>query len=218
MLTMTEGGNAERGTLGVLINNKTFVYKGTTTKLTSNLDPASPNQLITYTATVTRPGGGPVTGTVVFTDHGNDIGEVTLVNNRATLSRQYASTGAHLIECSYKGDSANGGSISLALPEYIELLPVSSRTVLVTSGSPSQLGQSVTFTATVTSNFGMIPNGELVTFFDGSATLGSVPLSGGTAVFTTSSLSATKHTIKAVYAGDSSFKTSAGHVLQVVEP
>jgi hypothetical protein len=211
-------GQAEQGTLGVLINNNAFVYNGTTTGLTSNLDPASPNQLITYTATVTSPGGGPVTGTVVFTDHGNVIAEVNLANNQATFSRQYASTGTHLIACRYEGDSANGGSISLALPEYIKILPVASKTVLVTSGSPSQLGQSVTFTATVTSNFGSIPNGELVTFFDGSATLGSVPLSGGKAAFTTSSLSATRHTIKAVYSGDSSFKTSARSVSQVVEP
>jgi len=53
---------------------------------------------------------------------------------------------------------------------------------------------------------------------DGSKTLGTATLSGGTASFTTSSLSIGTHSIKVVYSGDSDFKTSTSSVLsQVVQ-
>jgi hypothetical protein len=38
------------------------------------------------------------------------------------------------------------------------------------------------------------------------------------ATFTTSSLTAKKHTIKAVYSGDGTFASSHGIIVQVVEP
>jgi hypothetical protein len=85
-----------------------------------------------------------------------------------------------------------------------------------TSGSPSLVGQPVMFTATVTSQFGKIPDGELVTFYDGTSALASVALASGVANYTTSSLAAKSHYIKAMYTGDPTFKTSAGHVRQVV--
>jgi hypothetical protein len=88
---------------------------------------------------------------------------------------------------------------------------------LTTSGSPSYVGQPVTFTAVVTSSNGnTVPDGELVTFHNGTAFIGSAMLSGGKAVFTTSSLSASTHSISATYAGDAKFLGSTGRVSQVV--
>jgi hypothetical protein len=55
-----------------------------------------------------------------------------------------------------------------------------------------------------------------VTFFDAMTALASVTLSGGGAAFTTSSLTARTHTIKATYAGDATFKPSTGSVHQIV--
>jgi hypothetical protein len=71
-------------------------------------------------------------------------------------------------------------------------------TTLTSSLNPSQAGQAVTFTATVT---GSSPTGT-VTFKDGATVLGTEPVSGGTASFTTSSLSAAAHSITAEYGGD----------------
>jgi hypothetical protein len=76
--------------------------------------------------------------------------------------------------------------------------------------------QPVTFTATVTPTYRGIPDGELVTFYDGKAALASVPLAGGTAVYATSSLSAKSHYIKAVYGGDATFLRSTGSLPQIV--
>jgi len=91
-------------------------------------------------------------------------------------------------------------------------------TVLSTSGSPSQFGQAVTFTATVSSTYGAIPDGEFVKFFDGSKLMGSVALQSGTAAYTTSTLSVGTHAIKAKYVGDTFFNVSKARVSQVVNP
>ena len=86
----------------------------------------------------------------------------------------------------------------------------STSTAVSSSLNPSLLGQSVTFTATVTSAGGT-PTGT-IQFKDGVNNLGTpVTLNGsGQATFTTSSLTAGTHTITAVYSGDSLFGGSTG--------
>ena len=83
--------------------------------------------------------------------------------------------------------------------------------------NPSVSGQAVTFTATIApvSPGSGTPTGN-VTFDDGSTVLGTVTLNNGTASFTTSSLAVGTHSIKAVYAGDTNFKTSTSAVLKQV--
>jgi hypothetical protein len=93
----------------------------------------------------------------------------------------------------------------------------SSNLSLTTSGSPSLVGQPVTFTATVSSKSGAISNGESVTFYDGLAEIGTGATSGGVSTFTTSTLATGTHHIKASYPGDGTFKPSSGKVKQVVE-
>jgi hypothetical protein len=95
---------------------------------------------------------------------------------------------------------------------------VATKTVLTTSGSPSHVGQPVTFTATVTPSHGTIPDGELVTFYDGPTAIGTGVMASSVATFTTSSLTAKTHYIKAIYAGNAIFKPSTGRVTQVVQP
>ena len=55
------------------------------------------------------------------------------------------------------------------------------------------------------------PDGELVTFADGSTTLGTAPLMSGTATFSTSSLAIGDHTITATYMGDANYLGSASN-------
>src|ERR1019366_3412245 len=198
--------------VGVLLNN-TGPHAPTTTTLVPSLNPAPVGQSINYTAAVTSQEGGAVTGSVTFQDRGSSIATVPLANNQAAYSTKYKTGGSHAITAAYSGDLHNLGSTSATLMEYIT---VATKTVVTTSGSPSFVGQPVTFTATVTSKYGTIPDGELVTFYDGTTTLGSVALAGGTAAHTTSSLSAKWHYIKAQYAGDTAFTASIGSVQQVV--
>jgi Bacterial Ig-like domain (group 3)/FG-GAP-like repeat len=97
--------------------------------------------------------------------------------------------------------------------------PCPTSTSLTSSLNPSLYGQPVTFAATVTSTLGAPPNGETVAFYNGSAVLGTAPLSGGAAAITTSSLAAGAYSITATYPGDSTFKSSTSPAItQTVQP
>lgn len=71
-----------------------------------------------------------------------------------------------------------------------------------TSGSPSVVGQLVTFTATLSSIAGPPSDGETVTFSAGGTALGSATIAGGVAEYTTSALTAGSHAITVNYLGD----------------
>ncbi|MHB8527459.1 MAG: Ig-like domain repeat protein [Candidatus Acidiferrales bacterium] len=91
-------------------------------------------------------------------------------------------------------------------------------TAVTSSGNPSVFGQTITLTATVTSNPpGGTPTGT-VAFNDGSTVLGTETIASGQASFTTSSLSVGSHSITASYSGDSAFQASAGTLTQTVNP
>jgi len=96
-----------------------------------------------------------------------------------------------------------------------ELVAAATTTSVATSGTPSALGGSVTFTATVG---GGGATGS-VSFYDGATLLGSSPLSGTTATFTTSALGVGGHSITAVYGGDANYATStSAAITQTVAP
>ncbi|MBZ5656528.1 MAG: FG-GAP-like repeat-containing protein [Acidobacteriia bacterium] len=200
------------GLVGVLLNN-TGPHISTTTALVSSANPSDIRQIVTYTAVVTSQSGEPVTGTVAFQDGGSAVATFTVAGNQAAYSTQYKTVGVHAITAAYSGDLHNSNSISATLTEYIR---GASHTVVITSGTPSFVGQPVTFTSTVTSAYGAIPNGELMTFYDGTTAIGTGTTAGGVATFTTSSLTVKTHSIKATYAGDTTFKPSSGMVTQVV--
>jgi Bacterial Ig-like domain (group 3) len=96
--------------------------------------------------------------------------------------------------------------------------PPGTQTTLVSSLNPSNTGQPVTFTATVTCA-NVVPTGN-VTFIDGSTTLGVTQLSAaGQAALSTSSLAVGTHQITAAYAGDLNCAPSTSLPLpQVVNP
>jgi hypothetical protein len=158
-----------------------------------------------------------VNGAVTFMDGNSTLAKVTLANNRATYSTSYvmSQVGAHPITATYLGALHEArGSQSAVLTEYVR--DATTKTTVLTSGSPSFAGQPVTFTATVTSKSGAISDGELVTFYNGAKVLGSVSLTGGKAAYTTAILKAGTHVIKATYGGDTTFEPSMGSVTQVV--
>ena len=83
-------------------------------------------------------------------------------------------------------------------------------TALRASTASAVLGQSVTFTATVSdlSPGGATPNGGTVTFSDPGGAIGSETLANGVAAFTTSSLAAGANTVTASYGGTADFAPS----------
>ncbi len=91
------------------------------------------------------------------------------------------------------------------------------KTKVSSSLNPSLVNQAVTLTATITSS-SSIPNGSVITFYDGASEIGTGTTANGVATLTTSFPTAGKYTIKASYPGDVFHKTSSGTVKQVVNP
>lgn len=107
----------------------------------------------------------------------------------------------------------NNGSVGVLLNET----SYTTKTALNSSPNPSQVNQSVTFTATITST-PPVPNGEVVTFYNGKTTLGTGTTTNGIATLTTSFSKAGTYAIKAIYPGDAFRKPSSGTLKQVVNP
>jgi hypothetical protein len=90
---------------------------------------------------------------------------------------------------------------------------VTTKTNLKSSPNPSLIGQSVTFTATVTPEFGGPPPG-IVEFktTHGATLLATAALNDGVASFTTQySTAGTEYPVYAVYPGDGKFQTSVSN-------
>jgi hypothetical protein len=93
--------------------------------------------------------------------------------------------------------------------------------LVISSGSPSGLGQGVTFTATVSGVLANspTPTGTVQFEVDGVNVGSPVPLTaGGTAGYTTTMLAVGRHTITALYLGDGNFQPNNGSVSQTVSP
>jgi hypothetical protein len=208
-----QGSSAFRSSNSAELNQVVNTTRTTTTSLASSTNPEKVLKFVTYTATVATQSGGAATGTVTFKDGGATISTVALSGNQAAYRTNYPMAGSHPITATYSGDANNDGSTSTTVNEAIH---GSTQTVVVTSWSPSIFNQLVTFTATVTSLYGTVPNGGLVTFKDGGRTLGSAALSGGTAAYPIQWLSPRTHYIKATYDGVATFLASTGKVRQEV--
>ncbi len=92
---------------------------------------------------------------------------------------------------------------------YVSKRTYITKTVLNSSANPSVVGQSVTFSATVSSANDSPPTGT-VKFSDGSNDLVTSALTSGQATFTTSSLSIGSHSITGQYGGDRISSASSG--------
>jgi len=182
-----------------------------TTTVVSSLDPATVTQAITFTATVAPQIGGIPTGTITFKSGATVLGTGALTNGQAALTTSTLTIGTKSITASYGGDSNFTGSRSVVLSQVVT--KATTATVVSASANPIMIGQPVTFTASVTSLIGAPPNGEMITFRDGAATLGTAPLSGGTASYTATKLAVGPHSVRAIYAADTNFAGSTSAVL-----
>ena len=95
-----------------------------------------------------------------------------------------------------KGHGNNDTSLYFYLP-----LGEFTTTDLTSSKNPLNVGGTVTFTATIETASGNPAFSGDVEFYDGDRLLGTAAVSGGTATYTTSSLTAARHPIKAKYSG-----------------
>ena len=207
-------GDANFGSSSASLNQA--VTQGTTLSLTSDVNPSTYGQSVTFTAAITPEYGGQASGTITFSDGATILGSVPVSNNSAAFITGSLKIGTHSITAAYSGDATFRASTSNTVSQTVTKGPTT--VTLVSSVNPSIFGKSVTFTATVSAQLGT-PTGS-VRFLNGSTVLASVSLTGGSAKYSTNKLPLGTNTITAVYLGNSTYlgSTSAPLYQRVVPP
>jgi alpha-tubulin suppressor-like RCC1 family protein len=169
----------------------------------SSNNPSYSDNSVTFTATVTGASGYPVAGTVDFYLN-NGIGNLRATKNAdGTFSyaipwNWFIVGGNNLIVAKYSGDYNNLPSTSSNF--YQTFAKLDSTTTFASSPNPSDYGESVTFTATVSGPAGKpTPTGS-VSFSNGLS--GSHNLVNGQFTFTNSALPVGTTSITASYSGN----------------
>jgi CSLREA domain-containing protein len=206
---------------------------GTSTAVTSSLNPSLVTQNVTFTATVTSTSGfaGPPTGTVTFKDGVNPItcsnagGQALNGSGVATCQIATLPAGSHSITAVYPGDTNFTTSTGTLTGDPQVVNKSNTSTVLGTSTNPVAPTVQVTYTATVSSSTSVTgPPTGTVTFKDGVTTIvceaGSQALTAGVATckFTYPDTVGSPHDITAVYGGDGTFNgNTSNHVSESVQ-
>jgi hypothetical protein len=199
---------------------QTISQDNSTTLVFNSVNPSVFGQEVVFNSFVlpATPGRGTPTGTVTFRDGATTLGSVSLTNGHASLIRFGLSVGTHLISVIYAGDANFNTSTSGTMTQTVK--QASTITAVATSVNPSTAGQAVIFTATVNP----LPQGSgtptgTVTIDDNGVSIGTATLhanangTGSTATLTISTLTAGKHPITVVYAGDANFVSSTSVTL-----
>lgn len=85
--------------------------------LASDHNPATPGQLVTFTATVTA--SGSLSGSVIFRDNGAQLAVVGVSGHSATFATSTLGIGSHPITADYNGDATNAAASSAVLSQTI---------------------------------------------------------------------------------------------------
>ena len=206
----------------------------TNTVVTSSPNPSGLGQGVNFTVTVTT-GSGTLTGTVSISDTFNGATTtlasalpVTPSGNTsavATFSTSALAVGLHSITATYTPGTGDVHTGSTSKPETQSVVEGTGVT-LTSSGSPSTVGgnviylstvgQSVTFTATVSNSGGGISPTGTIYFYDGFNLLGSQAINASyIATYTTSMLTNGMHSITAQFvpSADTQLQSSTSPVL-----
>ncbi|HUR53927.1 MAG TPA: Ig-like domain repeat protein, partial [Gemmataceae bacterium] len=181
--------------------------------LGSSADPSNFGDTVTFTATVTSPAGNPTSGTVEFRDNGTLIGTGTVnAGGVATFQTSTLAIGAHPITAAFVAGGNYAGSTSTVLTQDVN--PAAVSVGLGSSADPSNFGQNVTFTATVTSAAGN-PTSGTVEFRDNGTLIGTGTVNaGGVATFSTSTLAQGVHRITATFLATGNYASGTSGTLQ----
>jgi len=136
----------------------------------------------------------------MFKDGPVNLGVGTLAAGKAKFTSSSLAPGKHSITAVYAGSAIFNSGTSGAVQQTVN--KATTTTKVSSSANPSTLGQTVTFTMTVSVNAPAtaILTGS-VTLHDGAVSLGTLPLVNGKASIPTASLTRGRHAIRVVYAG-----------------
>lgn len=201
--------------------NQVVNAEGTTTALTSVLNPSVFGETVTFTAvvgSVTTISGAP-TGTVTFRNGAATIGVVTLNNNStATLSLSSLTVGTNAITAVYSGNTNYTSSTSAIVNQIVAKTPTIASVVSATN--PVAFGTSVPISGTITPlNNGSttLPSGTTVTAFYGATPVGSGTINAsGQYSFSITGLPTGTVGIEIKYPGDTNFVNSSITLTQTI--
>lgn len=194
---------------GVLAGSPSYEHAATSAGGVGHIVLFTASTALPFEADATPPGN--LVGHLSVTLSVDAMAGSTVALNLVTASTALSNATGTIIEAEGSGLVLSNGSV------MVEAAPTTA--TLTSSANPSNAGQLVTFTATVSSAVAGTPTGN-VTFKDSATTLGTVPLISGQASYSTSTLSAGPHSITAQYSGDSAFAPTTSTVLSqsVVAP
>jgi len=164
---------------------------------------ALPNTTVgaAYSDTLTEEGG---TAPFAWTVTGLPAGISQQPPGSPTLSGTTCVAGSFPVLATVTDSKSNSGSQAFTL----QVNKATTTTGVTSNSNPSVFQQMVTFTVTVAPQYSCTPTGT-VTLMDGATPIAAnLPLTGGTATFTTSALSVGVHSITASYSGDANFISS----------
>ncbi len=210
---MTSGGGSTGNGVAFEV---TGITPTTATVLSSTPNTSAYGQDVTLTAVVAANFGAPPNGEVVSFMKGKTVlGTGTLSGGSASFTTSALHGGNNLLTAVYGGDPNFIGSTSRTY--IVQVSRATTVTTVISSQNPSNVGQSVTFTATVAPEFSGTPSGT-VSFFDGTTLLKTVGAGKGVAKYTTKTLASGAHNITATYNTSPNFVGSSGSVMQMVNP
>jgi len=208
-ITANYAGDANFAACTSSVLTQTVNQAATSTSVASSLNPSALGVPVTFTATISPavPNGELVT----FSEGGNTLAIVSTFDGVATMTSSTLSVGSNSITAAYAGDANNLPSTSTAFTQTV-VAGTSTTTAVTSSKKPSNYGDAVTFTATITP---AVPDGEVVTFYDGvlKVFIGTGVTAGGVASLTISTLATGTHSIRAQYAGDGNNRPSLSAAL-----
>ncbi len=182
-----------------------FFTPPTTTTLTSSANPAVPGDTVTFQAAVSP---SDATGSVRFYNYSSLLGSAPVIGGVASFSWT-AQFGTFGIRAVYGGDFTHNLSQSATLNQVGQ--DIVTTTTLTSSVNPSVVGQSVTFTSTVTPPDA---TGNVVFWIGGSGY--QAPLINGVSTYTTSSLPTGTTAVSANYSRDARHQASWSPTLNQV--
>lgn len=165
----------------------------TTTTLTAAPTSGTAGAAVTLTATISP----AAPGTVQFTDGGATLGApVTVSGGTASTTVSFSTTGTHNLTAAFTSSSASFANSQGTLAYSVGAAPATPTTTALgvnpTSG-PAYSPVTLTATTTPTAASGTVQ------FFDGTTSLGSASVSGGTASITYSLFAQGAHSLTATF-------------------
>lgn len=200
----------------ITVNAAASTAVKTATTLSASGTKITQNSPVTFTATV-KPSSGTSTptGTVTFYNGSTSIGSASLNVGTATLTTSALPVGTDTISAAYVGTSAFSGSASSAIFISVNSTVIGTTTTLASSSSSVAENTPVTLTATIKATGGTNTPTGTVTFYNGSAAIGSAALSSGAASISTAALPVGSQSITATYAGSATFGKSSSNAVSI---